>query len=430
MKAVGRRAVGIGAAAVGALALSAAPAFATNVHLDTSEGEATSLHVFDNNDNADVVSVSLSGTTLNVVDTGPGGIVPDNATCTAVNAALVTCPFDPPDNPPPAGPFLPVDSVDFDAADGADSITVTAPIRVFADGGDGPDTLNGTPLQDGLNGGNGIDQLNGFAEQDEIEGGFGNDAIDAGEGDDFMTDGGFNAVDGGTDVLNGGPGTDGVSYNRDLPLALSLDDVANDGFPGEGDNLIDVESVGGGDADDVILGNDEPNEMFGSDGNDTIRTLGGSDFVEGDDGDDVLDGGADRDQFFCDEGFDIAVLSGEDVLGVDCESTGATTDVDTATVDGKGAVKIPVSCGSAEPAKCTGKVVLELNGKSIGKGKFKAAVGKTKKAKVKLSKKGRKSLSRSGGSALVTARVETKLGGATSVNEDSLLLKQKGKGKK
>src|SRR4051794_34372387 len=76
---------------------------------------------------------------------------------------------------------------------------------------------------------------------DHIEGGQGNDTLDGGAGND-----GFEGttLDGradrrtGADSITGGPGEDYVSYiDTSTAVNVSLDGVANDGPPGEGDNV-------------------------------------------------------------------------------------------------------------------------------------------------------------------------------------------------
>jgi Ca2+-binding RTX toxin-like protein len=51
-------------------------------------------------------------------------------------------------------------------------------------GGNGPDTLNGTPQNDTLNGGNGPDLLRGFQGNDTLNGGSGKDRCRGGRGVD------------------------------------------------------------------------------------------------------------------------------------------------------------------------------------------------------------------------------------------------------
>jgi len=410
------------------LTFGALPAFGTEAHVDANTGgSGSSVHIFDNDDNADVVSVQVSGPLVIVTDTGPGGITPDDATCAVINAQNISCPLVPPPDPPPADPFDPIDRIDFQGNGGPDSISTTTTFETDAQGGDGPDSLTGGSGEDELQGDDGVDTLSGLGGEDFLSGDDGNDTLLGGEGDDGLDGGGNGTTTGGTDVLDGGPGRDfGGGFFRDAAVSLSLDDVANDGFPGENDNLIAIEDTEGGDGDDVITGNDGPNELFSDDGNDVVRGLGGSDSIFAGDDDDLVDGGAAADELDCGGGVDTALIDPDDELfGVNCERTGARSSLDTVLVDSKGVAKVPVSCPAAEAATCEGKVKLLLNGKSIGKGKFKVPVGKTKKAKVKLSKKGKKTLKQNGGTVLAQASVETKLGGGTSTTEDAVLLRQK-----
>ena len=103
-----------------------------------------------------------------------------------------------------------------------------------------------------------------------------------GDGDDEAESG-----DGPTNVL-GGDGIDAVSYSdfytdRGIGVAVRLDDVANDGRPGENDNIhSDVEDIVGSSAADVLTGNAGGNHILGLEGNDLI---------DGGPGADVLDGG-------------------------------------------------------------------------------------------------------------------------------------------
>lgn len=411
------------------LAFGAVPAFATDVDIDTNTGGfGSTVEIVDNDDNADVVSVQISGPLVIVTDTGPGGAAPNDASCSVINAQNVSCPLVPPPDPPPADPFDPIRHVEFQANGGPDALNATPPtMSVDATGGDGPDTLTGGPLDDFLSGEDGIDQLTSLGGDDNLSGGEGNDALSAGDGEDNLGGGGSNFNTGGTDVLDGGAGSDFAGYFRATSVNVSLDDVANDGFPGENDNLIAIEDTEGGDGDDILTGNDSPNEIFGNDGNDTIRSLGGSDEVFGDDGDDLIDGGGAADGITCGNGVDTALVDPDDDVGIDCERSGARASLDTVAVDGKGIAKVPVTCPATEAADCEGKVRLLVNGKSIGKGKFKAPVGETKKAKVKLSKKGKKTLKKNNGTLLAQAEVETTLGGGSSTTADTVLLRQKAK---
>ena len=163
--------------------------------------------------------------------------------------------------------------------DGDDAVTVSVGVPTLLAGGDGDDRLEGSETDDTMRGGPGADTLLG--------------------GDGFDTLGGGP----GADVLSGG--TDAVA--REVPLELdlvsytgstdgvrvTLDGIADDGAPGEGDNVLpDVEIVLGGRGDDTLIGNDEfLNGFAGGRGDDTILGRGGEiDVLFGEDGDDDLAG--------------------------------------------------------------------------------------------------------------------------------------------
>ncbi|WP_405060183.1 calcium-binding protein [Kribbella sp. NBC_01505] len=145
-----------------------------------------------------------------------------------------------------------------------------------------------------LTGSHGNDVLVGTAGPNRIDGGSGNDKLLSLEGDDIVIGGG------GADFMSGGPGIDSAQYReRYTPLKISLDDIANDGIPGENDNVrTDVENLIGGVAADVLVGSDSPNDLDGSSGNDQIEGLAADDVLRGGPGDDLLLG---------DTGFDVAL---------------------------------------------------------------------------------------------------------------------------
>lgn len=200
---------------------------------------------------------------------------------------------------------------------GNDSFTVYEPTELpfptslTVDGGAGDDDIKGASGNDVLRGGPGDDVLRGYAGNDVLEGGDGNDQLSGHTGDDRL-DGGagddnleadqvsFTSSDAtaGADTLIGGPGKDETSYfMRSGPLRITLDGVADDGSPGEGDNIHpDVESVGGGWGDDTIIGSDNGHTLWGDLGNDTIIGGAGNDKLFGDDGADTVSGGAGDDE--------------------------------------------------------------------------------------------------------------------------------------
>jgi len=186
-------------------------------------------------------------------------------------------------------------------------------------GGGGNDRLFGQDGRDTLDGGSGNDTLDGGAGADTICGGSGSDVADyssrsspvnlsldgrpddgeAGEGDNIAADvetlrGGAgpdtltgdansNTLDGGpgNDTLDGGPGADTLiggdgqdlaDYSsRTAPVTVSLTGGADDGAPGERDNVkADVENVNGGSAADKLTGSAADNVLSGGPGDDTL----------------------------------------------------------------------------------------------------------------------------------------------------------------
>ena len=183
-------------------------------------------------------------------------------------------------------------------------------------GGDANDVLEGHYGNDDLSGGNGNDEVNGgdgddflkgVANDDIVRGGYGNDRIDGGTGADtayghqgndvFLS---ANIADG-ADVVLGGPDHDHVSYaTRVGGVAVTLDDLANDGAiagAGERDKVLEVEEVTGGVVKDTLRGSAGPDVLNGGPGGDDL---------DGREGDDILDGGTGADKMTGGDGSDLA----------------------------------------------------------------------------------------------------------------------------
>jgi Ca2+-binding RTX toxin-like protein len=211
-------------------------------------------------------------------------------------------------------------------------------------GGDGADVLEGEGGRDELKGGAGADSLLGGSGDDRLTGGDGDDALSGGDGADEVgrpagldplvpvPERGSDALDGGpgddaldpgagpdsagdADRVAGGPGLDTVSYGRrSVSITAAKDDLADDGFPGEADNVgADVERIVGGAANDTIVGGAGDDDIDGGPGDDRIDGLGGRDVLDGgagDGGSDTVNGGDDPDTVLGDGGND--VLDGGD----------------------------------------------------------------------------------------------------------------------
>jgi Ca2+-binding RTX toxin-like protein len=155
-----------------------------------------------------------------------------------------------------------------------------------------------------VTGGGGIDHLTGNAGANILSGGSGEDTLIGGLG---------------ADTFIGGVG-DVVSYaDRTSPtdaVTVTIGDGANDGAPGEGDNVNSgIAGLVGGAGDDHLTGDAQPNLILGGDGNDVIAGGGGNDSypsfacafgrLEGQAGDDQITGGEGVDALDGGEGDDV-----------------------------------------------------------------------------------------------------------------------------
>jgi hypothetical protein len=163
-------------------------------------------------------------------------------------------------------------------------------LSVLLDGGPGNDTLStnrGTVV-----GGPGNDALTG----ELLQGGPGDDRL-AGTDADSVLDGGP-----GADLLKGMGGIDRTTYaDRTEGVHVTIDGRADDGAPGEGDD-VETEDVNGGAGPDLLLGDDGPNRLTGLCGDDRLTGGGGNDVLEGDAGSDTIDGRAGDDIIYADAG--------------------------------------------------------------------------------------------------------------------------------
>lgn len=155
--------------------------------------------------------------------------------------------------------------------------------RFGGSGGSGNDSLTGGRLDDDVRGDDGNDTIAGGVGADTLAGGNGNDTITGQGGADDLTG------DAGADVLDGGGQTDTVRYPIPNRVVVTLDGVANDGRPGEGDNLVDIETVVTGAGNDSVTGSAAAETLDGGAGDDSLRPGAGTDTVHGGAGDDIID---------------------------------------------------------------------------------------------------------------------------------------------
>ena len=267
---------------------------------------------------------------------------------------------------------------DIQVSQGVDRIPDSMPVTLNGNGGN-------DKLKDAwsafagrtINGGPGNDEIWGYDGNDNLDGGDGNDNIDGGSGDDrVLGGGGDDEVDGdgydemGSDYVDGGPGYDYVDgwedpeiLDKNPSVDITLDGIANDGRPGENDNVVGVEdfemyTVGrivGTDAREKIviynpansgpstlIGNGGDDELAGQDFNDTVDGGAGNDQVEGGLGNDTVTGGAGQDIIYGDATasrctwYSCKIPFGNDVINArdgEADSIDCGIGEDKATVD-------------------------------------------------------------------------------------------------
>lgn len=175
-------------------------------------------------------------------------------------------------------------------------------------GGGGNDTLDGSGSAADLH-------LDGFVGNDLLIGGEGGDTLVGHYGNDTL-DGGL-----GSDDLSGSDGDDTVTYaSRSIGVHLSLDGIANDGAPGEFDQIdFTIDTLIGGSGNDLITSVPDDGGwgklIVGGAGHDTLQSILSNDTLRGGIGNDRLVGGSGAELLFGEAGHDkILAAAGNDRL--------------------------------------------------------------------------------------------------------------------
>jgi len=209
----------------------------------------------------------------------------------------------------------------------------------FLHGGDGArDHLFGGDHRDFLYGGSGNDYFNGGSGDDDMFGGSGNDEFIGGQG---------------RDVMHGSWGIDVVRYSSsNAAVQVDLETGIGIGGDADGDEMPTIENLHGSIHNDVLLGDDLANELFGLGGNDVINGRGGDDMIVGGAnsalflfGDDLTGGGGDDEFVFYTNDGDSTPMSadiirdfnmlGDDTLVFDVENPRiAANNWSTTTITG------------------------------------------------------------------------------------------------
>lgn len=135
-----------------------------------------------------------------------------------------------------------------------------------------------------------LDGVANDGEDGESDNALGFENIETADGDDTLIgNASMNRLIGGkgADVMSGRQGLDTASYSDGhlgsdhVGVTVSLDDVANDGEDGEGDNVSsDIENIDGTyDGTDELIGNDARNRLDGKAGPDTLDGGSGNDVL-------------------------------------------------------------------------------------------------------------------------------------------------------
>jgi hypothetical protein len=229
------------------------------------------------------------------------------------------------------------------AGDGDENITLSSdlPVPVTVDGGLGNDWIRGDAGNDTFLGGPGNDRLEGSRGNDTLDGGDGDDELSGYAGADHLAGGPGNdtlhpddSEEPSADIVDGGPGIDTIESDyssrfreSDLPQGLSFTFAggADDGRPGEGDDIRNVERLKlsesarfvGTEGPDYVKVAQATNagELIGNGGDDDLNGADGPEKLDGGPGNDHLDGGFGDDTIVGGPGQD--KISG-DLAGGDC----------------------------------------------------------------------------------------------------------------
>jgi Ca2+-binding RTX toxin-like protein len=300
------------------LLFAAAPAHAASSAAVLGGGTSSvSLSINSNTNEPNTITVShTTGTTYRVTDTAG---VTNGGGCTMIDSKTYDCNL---------GPItVSLTTLQSNLGPGDDRFTATSAINDFGsvviNGEGGKDTVDVSQvaLRTGLffftsttlNGGSEDDTLTGSATvNNQFTGGPGVDVMTGGSASDTFSP---DATADGADTMTGGAGLDGVSYAvRTAAVDLSADGNANDGEPGEGDNVgADIEQMIGGPGNDKLAAGASPSTLVGSSGNDQLIggpaddvLLGnaGLDSLDGGGGDDAVNGNGEADDIHGGPGFD------------------------------------------------------------------------------------------------------------------------------
>jgi hypothetical protein len=279
-------------------------------------------------------------------------------------------------------------------------------------GGSGPDRLSlagNPPTNEGgrarVEAGAGDDAIVGSDAGDALVGGVGDDTISAGAGADTLDPGP------GSDDVSGGPGIDTADYHlRQDGLAISLDDRAGDGAPGENGNIrSDVENVIGGRGPDMLIGTGDRNILQGGAGDNVLFGLGGDDHLETDrTGRSTLVGGSGTDRVVAGARDAIDLRDGQADVAVCSEPPPRSLRADPSDYlshcasfalvlrplrvgpPRHGRVTAGVRCARVDARRCNGALELSGRGGLLARGRYRLRPGQRARVSLRLTRRGRR----------------------------------------
>ena len=342
-----------------------------NVVVDAAPGETNNMSVQPGNGNT-VVLLDSGGAPLQAWDDGCEQVMDSMVECGT--SGYVELWLDDGNDRASVGIFLPTNRVVLMHGEAGDDTLSGAPGVTGLDGGPGNDKLTGGEGRDTLYGGDGNDELKGLGGSDELYGEAGDDVV---SGDSHKAPA--------ADVIDGGPGIDRIDQDwNDLSgtlVTLTLGGGADDGRPGEGDDVRGVEKVlsfnpvayGGTDGADRIevVQVDRASTLAGGAGDDFLKTSDGADTIDGGAGADTIDAGYNDDTIVGGPGPDR--IAGDHPTG-ECGIYWCKYPAGNDTIDARDGEKDSVTCGfgtdtvNADPIDTVAGDCETVNGRG-GKGR-------------------------------------------------------------
>jgi hypothetical protein len=313
-----------------------------NVVVDAAPGEANNIFVQRGFSAGTVLLNDAGGPSLEAWDAGCAQIAESTVECETDSSVSLF--LDDGNDIASVDVFLTGVGVFMWGEAGDDKLTA-GPSGGGIDGGPGNDKVNGNDGHDALDGGDGADEVKGLGGSDEVRGGNGDDLI---SGDSHK---GPSA-----DLVDGGPGVDRIEQDwNDLsgaPVTLTLGGGADDGRPGEGDDVRNVEKVlsfnpvgyaGTEGADRIeVVQVSGPSSISGGGGDDFLKTSDGADRLDGGPGADNIDGGYNDDVIVGGPGPDS--LAGDHPTG-ECGIYWCKYPAGNDTIDARDGERDSVTCG-------------------------------------------------------------------------------------